>query len=132
MASRHPRSISIGEYIPLHISTTANNPIANTRVPTTQTSTNPALDYGHGVFVGTLTVNDFGYSSGVPTTPFTLTLFSGNPGTGGTAFASIKPTTNVTLDLNCIIDAQLWYSLVASVAGSGTFSATLGLLPVAV
>lgn len=121
MASRHVRGTSVGEYIPFEV----HAAIAATRLPTTQQANGtPALDLGHGVYLGSVVINDYGTAG-----TWNLVISNGNPGSGGVTVANIKPTTNVTLDMNCVLDQGLWYAVTA---GTGTFSVTLNVLPAAV
>ena len=120
MASRHTRGTSIGEYFPFEVHAAASQ----VRLPITQTSTTPILDYGHGVYLGSIVINDYGTAGS-----WNLIVYNGNPTAGGVIAANIKPTTNVTLDMNCVLDQGLYYTVTA---GTGTFSATLNVLPAAV
>jgi hypothetical protein len=112
VASRHPRSTSIGEYTAFHVNSVATLQV----LPTTPSAVYSVLDQGHGVFLGCVTVNNAG-------TNCVLLLYN-----GATLIASIKPTANVTLEFNAVLDAGLLYTYSGSTLGS----TTLGVLPVPV
>ncbi len=113
MAARHPRSTSIGEYQAFRINTAATNQ----GLPTTASSQYPALDLGHGVFLGAAVVN-------TPGVGCTLLLYNGL----GNLIASVKPAINVTLEFNCVCDNGLFYTYSGSTLGD----ITLAVLPCAV
>lgn len=103
----------------------ATNTTNLVRLPIVPTASFPALDRGKGVFLGTVCINDFGTAG-----TWVLNVYNGLGGAagGGANICAIKPNTNVTLDMNNVLDYGLFYALAA---GTGTVSITLNVLPVA-
>lgn len=106
---------------PYQINTTA----PRTGLPSTAAQAAAAgtdiLDYGHGVYIGSLSLN-------IPGSSTTLTIFNGNSGTPGSVIAQIQPTTNATLHFDAMLENGFYYSYTGTTAGS----LTLGVLPAAV
>lgn len=114
MASRHgPRASNVHEYQVFHINA-AQVTAANMGAP---------YDLGHGVYLQAAVINDPGSGT------WTLTLYNGNPGSGGVLIAAVKATTNVTLRYRCVLDQGLWYTYSG---GTTAGSTTLRVLPVPV
>lgn len=126
MSSRHGRRVAdiSGEFVSFHVGA-----VQTTAVPLPQNAAQalaagtPVLDYGHGVFLQAVMLNDTGSGT------WTVTLYNGDPLASGTMIAAIKTTSIVSLKFGCVLDKGLWYKYTGgTTAGSITFR----VLPVGV